>query len=95
MEKSVFTQHYAALREKIRTMRKAAGITQRELASRLKTVQTVVARMEQGQRRMDMIEFYWVCRALKNDPKKKANEVFDECLALDNPSHKAKRPKRR
>ena len=69
-------------------MRKAAGVTQRELAHRLGTVQTVVARIEQGERRLDLIEFYRVCRALKVDPKKAASEVLDRCAALD----RGKRP---
>lgn len=64
-------------------MRKAAGLTQRELAKRLGTVQTVVVRVEQGERRLDLIEFYWFCRALEADPKKVTLEVLNHCIALD------------
>jgi transcriptional regulator with XRE-family HTH domain len=64
-------------------MRKAARLTQRDLAKRLGTVQTIVVRVEQGERRLDLIEFYWFCLALGVDPKKAAVEVLKECSALD------------
>lgn len=83
MQKSVFTRHYAFLREKVRAMRKAAGLTQRDLAKRLGTVQTIVVRVEQGERRLDLIEFYWFCRACRVPPEKMAAEVMRECAKLD------------
>lgn len=49
--------------------RKAAGLSQHELASRLKTSQTVIARIEIGERRVDVIEFIDLARALKIDPR--------------------------
>lgn len=92
MEKSTFTKHYEALRVQLRAMRKAAGLTQRDLAARLKTVQTVVARLEQGERRLDLIEYYWFCRAVGVDPKKAAVEILRKCAALDGSSRsKSKR----
>jgi len=36
--------------------RKKAGLSQQELASRLKTSQTVIARIESGERRVDVVE---------------------------------------
>jgi transcriptional regulator with XRE-family HTH domain len=86
VQKSVFTRHYAFLREKVRRMREEAGLNQREFARRLGTVQTVVARVEQGERRLDLIEFYWFCKALRVDPKRALNEVLNQCLALDKTS---------
>jgi transcriptional regulator with XRE-family HTH domain len=94
VQKSVFTRHYAVLREKVRAMRNAAGLTQRELAKRLGTIQTIVVRVEQGERRLDLIEFYWFCRALEVDPKKAATEVIDQCLAFDRPSKPKAKPRK-
>jgi transcriptional regulator with XRE-family HTH domain len=54
VEKSIFTKHYQALTKRLREMRKHAGLTQRELAARMKTLQTVIARLEQGERRLDL-----------------------------------------
>jgi transcriptional regulator with XRE-family HTH domain len=76
-------------------MRKAAGLTQRELAKRLGTVQTIVVRVEQGERRLDLIEFYWFCKALGIDPKKATIEVLSECLALDKASQNKRRANRK
>lgn len=83
MEKSIYTRHYGIVVEKVRSLREAAGLTQRELAQRLRKAQTTIARMEQGQRRIDLVEFYAICRALKVDPKREAGEVLDRCAALD------------
>jgi transcriptional regulator with XRE-family HTH domain len=94
VQKSVFTRHYEILREKVRRMRKEAGLNQRKLAQRLGTVQTVVARVEQGERRLDLIEFYWFCRALNVDPKKAAIEVLNACLALDKSGQKKRQSKK-
>jgi transcriptional regulator with XRE-family HTH domain len=49
--------------------RKAAGLSQHELASRLKTSQTVIARIEIGERRIDVIEFIDLARTLRIDPR--------------------------
>jgi transcriptional regulator with XRE-family HTH domain len=49
--------------------RKAAGLSQNELALRLKTSQTVIARIEIGERRIDVIEFIDLSRVLKIDPR--------------------------
>ena len=56
--------------------RKKAGLSQQELASRLKTSQTVIARIESGERRVDVVEFIDLGRALRIDP----HEVLDELL---------------
>lgn len=44
-------------------MRKAAGLTQRQLAQRLGREQNFVARVETGQRRLDVIELATIYRA--------------------------------
>ena len=53
-ERAVFDETYAATRlaldvgEKVRDAREAAGLSQRELASRMSTSQAAVARLEAG-----------------------------------------------
>ena len=68
MLKSVFSPQYAALRALLVDMRKAAGLTQRALALRLGREHSFVARIEQGERRLDVVEFLWVCEACGADP---------------------------
>ena len=51
-------------------MRKAAGVRQQALAERLGRPQSFVAKYENGERRLDMIEFIAIARALGADPVK-------------------------
>jgi transcriptional regulator with XRE-family HTH domain len=48
--------------------RRRAGLTQQELANRLKRPQSFVAKYEGGERRIDVIEFTEICRAMGADP---------------------------
>jgi transcriptional regulator with XRE-family HTH domain len=72
VRKSAFTPAYEALKARLVAMRRAAGLTQRQLARRLKREPSFVARIEQGERRLDVIEFYWVCEACGANPEKVA-----------------------
>jgi ribosome-binding protein aMBF1 (putative translation factor) len=56
--------------------RKTAGLSQQELASRLKTSQTVIARIETGERRVDVVEFIDLARALRIDPHKVLEQLL-------------------
>jgi ribosome-binding protein aMBF1 (putative translation factor) len=46
-----------------------AGMTQRDLAARIKRPHSFVGRMEAGERRVDVIEFIEIARVLGADPK--------------------------
>jgi ribosome-binding protein aMBF1 (putative translation factor) len=46
-----------------------AGMTQRDLAARIKRPHSFVGRMEAGERRIDVIEFIEIARVLGADPK--------------------------
>jgi transcriptional regulator with XRE-family HTH domain len=50
--------------------RTTAGLTQHELAKRLHRPQSFVAKYEGGERRVDVIEFIEICKALEADPNK-------------------------
>ncbi len=50
--------------------RKSAGLTQRELAKRLHKPQSFVAKYEGGERRVDVLEFIEICKAIEADPNK-------------------------
>lgn len=51
-------------------VREEAGITQRELARRIKRAHSYVSRVELGDRRLDLPEFFQWCDALGADPVK-------------------------
>ncbi|MGO4513192.1 helix-turn-helix domain-containing protein [Bradyrhizobium sp. 2TAF36] len=50
--------------------RKDAGLTQSALARRLRKPQSFVAKYEGGERRLDVVEFVAVVRAIGRDPVK-------------------------
>ena len=56
------------LREQFIQARKSAGFTQVELAELLRRPQSFVSKYERGERKLDVIEFCEVCRALGIDP---------------------------
>jgi transcriptional regulator with XRE-family HTH domain len=49
--------------------REKAGMTQRDLAARIKRPHSFVGRMEGGERRVDVIEFIEIAKVLGADPK--------------------------
>ena len=56
-------------------MREAAGMTQSQLAEKLGEYQSFVARLESGQRRVDVIEFIEIARVLNFDAAKALKKV--------------------
>jgi transcriptional regulator with XRE-family HTH domain len=63
MRKSTHTMEYAALRARLVAVRAAAGLSQRAVAERLRVPHSWVAKVEAGERRIDLIEFGWFCAA--------------------------------
>lgn len=68
MPKSVFTDAYDSFRELLVTLRKEKGVTQVELSKKLGKPQPFISYIESGERRVDVIEFYAIARALGVDP---------------------------
>lgn len=68
MPKSLFTDAYASFLRVLVAARKAAGVSQVELAQRIGRDQPFVSLVERGVRRVDVIEFYVIARALDLDP---------------------------
>lgn len=64
MKKSVGSPEQEVLQGLLRQMRARAGLTQKELADRLNTLQTIVSNFETGERRLDILELRQVCDAL-------------------------------
>lgn len=64
MKKSIYTKRYKALQKALVSARKAAGLTQIQLADKLKKPQSFVAKYENGERRLDIIEFMTIAEEL-------------------------------
>lgn len=68
MAKSIYDDEYRRLINAIRAARTGAGMTQQQLADRLGRPQSFIAKVEGYERRLDIVEFLHVCRALGTDP---------------------------
>ncbi len=68
MVKSAYTRRHKRFRQLLVEARRSAGLTQVALAAKLGRPQSFVSKFEQGERRLDVIEFLDVARALKIDP---------------------------
>jgi len=67
--KSVFTEEYERFRQMLIAARKERGLTQVDIAERLSKPQSFVSKYERGERRLDVVEFLEVARAIGIDPK--------------------------
>lgn len=77
MPKSVFTDAYRELLALLIETRKSAGITQVDLAERLGRPQPFVSYLERGERRIDVIEFCAISKALGADPLALFTKLLD------------------
>ncbi|MBL9080731.1 MAG: helix-turn-helix transcriptional regulator [Planctomycetales bacterium] len=68
MQKSTHTAEYSALLAELRQARESAGLSQRALAAKLDVPHSWVAKVESGERRVDIVEFHYVLRACGADP---------------------------
>ncbi|MCC7300651.1 MAG: helix-turn-helix domain-containing protein [Verrucomicrobia bacterium] len=82
MKKSIHSDEYGVVLKKLTQMREQAGLTQRDLAEKLDRENSFVWRIENGERRLDVVEFFWVCNALGQDAKTVYSELataFSKC----------------
>lgn len=80
MEKTLTSRAHTKLVRMLIERREAAGITQTELAQKLGEYQSFVARLESGQRRIDVVEFIELARVLDFDPASFIEEIIqDSC----------------
>ena len=68
LTKSLHSSEHRVLCDFLVAARKKAGLTQQTVAERLKRPQSFVAKYEGGERRLDLIEFIAVAKALERDP---------------------------
>jgi transcriptional regulator with XRE-family HTH domain len=68
MPKSIHRESYKLLCALLVARRKDLGLSQYDLAERLKRPQSFVAKVEAGERRVDVVEFLDITHALDADP---------------------------
>lgn len=70
LRKTLRTKAHRTLIAVLTASRKETGLTQREVAVRLRRPQSYLAKIESGERRLDVIEFVELARALRVNPQK-------------------------
>lgn len=65
---SIYSEEYQLLIKTLRDARTEKGITQQKLAQAMNRPQSFIAKIESGERRLDVIEFAHVAQLLGIDP---------------------------
>ena len=66
---------YKKLSSLLAEARAAAGLTQAQVAERLKRPQSFVSKYENGERQLDVVEFIAVCKAIAISPSELINRI--------------------
>lgn len=68
MPKTIFTGANKVVVDTLRAAREEAGLTQAQLAALIGKDQSHISLIERSQRRVDVVEFLTLARALRRDP---------------------------
>lgn len=78
MSKSIFSEKYNRFRTLLVKARYLAKLTQDELSVKLSRPQSYVSKYERGERRLDLIEFLEIAKALQIEPMTFINKLLEE-----------------
>ena len=73
--KSLRSPAHVRLLELLLAAREKAGLTQQQLADRLRKPQSFISKYEGGERRIDVIEFIAIAEALQMDASRAIREI--------------------
>lgn len=68
MKPSAYTRQYTALRAWLKVQREAQGLSLRDVGARLGRHHSVIGKLEQDRRRIDVVEYVEYCLSLDLDP---------------------------
>ena len=77
MTSSIHTDEMNILCHWLKQQRTMQQLTMRELASRMAKPHSYVQKVEQGERRLDVVEYVWYCTALNIDPHTGIHLILD------------------
>lgn len=69
VNRTIYSPEMRTLTTWLREQRERQGLTMRTLADRLGKPHSFVQKVEQGERRLDVVEYLWYCSALGAPPK--------------------------
>jgi len=73
--RDTYRPQYRSIIAKLVESRRAAGMTQIDLALALGTDQSQISKIERGERRLDIIDYLRICRAVRVDPEEPLRSV--------------------
>lgn len=76
--KTTYLRQYERFLVRLRAARKEAGITQQELARRLRRPQSFISKYENAERRLDVVEYLQVTTALGVDARDLLHGLSDD-----------------
>lgn len=68
MTNSIHTNEMNVLCQWLKSQRIAQKLTMRSLSERMGKPHSFIQKVEQGERRLDVVEFVWYCEILNIDP---------------------------
>jgi transcriptional regulator with XRE-family HTH domain len=77
LRKTLRTKGHRTLIDILVESREQAGLTQRDLAARLRRPHSFIGRIEAGERRVDVIEFIEIARVMDLDPEQLFAKLLD------------------
>jgi transcriptional regulator with XRE-family HTH domain len=78
MTYSINSPEMSALLSWLKASREEKGLTMRDLSARLGKPHSYVQKVEQGERRLDVVEFIWYCEALGVSPLQGIKELINK-----------------
>ncbi len=78
MPNPMHQSRYSNFRKLLLAERLRQGVTQVDLAKRLRKPQSYVSKFERAERRLDVIEFLDICQALGCDPHELLAKLMEE-----------------
>ena len=78
MNRSLYSQYYDALRLWLKTQRDERGLSIRALAEKLGRHHSIVGKIEQSRRKIDIVEFVEYCKILEVDPHEGLDIIIAE-----------------
>ena len=85
MTRSIYTDEMLALQDWLKSQRKSQNLIMHNLVTRIARPHSFIYKVEQGERRLDVVEYIWYCIALNIDPRIGIEVVLDH---LNYPSPK-------
>lgn len=78
MTKSTYTENYARLIKQLVDCRKEKGMTQAQLSACMGKPQSFIAKIENKERRVDIVEFLELCKHMHINPMPIIESLIDK-----------------